>query len=87
MICSTASMSFTVDSVGVRSGELDPFAVAAMKRWARDKAATARRPSTIWRSTSFDLHHLHVAEARRQALEMTRAMACEVEFWNTSIQA
>jgi len=33
--------------------------------------------------TSFDLIVSLSPEAHHRALEMTRAMACEVEFWNT----
>ncbi|HEX6093995.1 MAG TPA: arsenate reductase ArsC [Dongiaceae bacterium] len=72
-----------VDSVGVRGGELDPFAVAAMDEIGID--ISRHRPKTFdnLEDTSFDLIISMSPEAHHQALEMTRTMACEVEFWNT----
>ena len=72
-----------VDSVGVRGGELDPFAVAAMDEIGID--ISRHRPKTFdnLEDTSFDLIISMSPEAHHKALEMTRTMACEVEFWNT----
>jgi protein-tyrosine-phosphatase len=43
------------------------------------------RPKTFdnLEDTSFDLIISMSPEAHHKALEMTRTMACEVEFWNT----
>jgi protein-tyrosine-phosphatase len=72
-----------VDSVGLRAGELDPFAVAVMDEIGIDIAR--HRPKTFdnLEDTSFDLIISMSPEAHHKALEMTRTMACEVEFWNT----
>jgi len=72
-----------VDSVGLRAGELDRFAVAVMDEMGIDIAR--HRPKTFdnLEDTSFDLIISMSPEAHHKALEMTRTMACEVEFWNT----
>ncbi len=72
-----------VDSVGVRIGELDGFAVAAMDEIGIDLAR--HRPKTFddLEDSSFDLVVSLSPEAQHKAVEMTRVMACEVEFWNT----
>jgi len=72
-----------VDSVGIRAGELDPFAVVAMDEIGIDIGR--HRPKTFdnLEDTSFDLIISMSPEAHHRALEMTRTMACEVEFWNT----
>jgi protein-tyrosine-phosphatase len=72
-----------VDSVGVRAGALDPFAVAVMEEIGID--ISRHRPKTFenLEDTSFDLIISLSPEAHHRALEMTRAMACEVELWNT----
>ncbi len=72
-----------VDSVGVRAGGLDPFAVAVMEEIGID--ISRHRPKTFenLEDTSFDLIISLSPEAHHRALEMTRTMACEVELWNT----
>ena len=72
-----------VDSVGVRRGELDPFAVAVMDELGID--ITRHRPKTFddLEDESYDLVISLSPEAQHSAVEMTRTMACEVEFWNT----
>ncbi len=71
------------DSVGVRKGRLDDFAVAAMDEIGIDLGG--HRPKTFedLDDTSFDLVVSLSPEAQHTAVEMTRVMACEVEFWNT----
>jgi len=72
-----------VDSVGVREGELDPFAVAVMEELGIDLAR--HRPKTFddLEDDSFDLVVTLSPEAHHRAIEMTRTMAFDVEFWNT----
>jgi protein-tyrosine-phosphatase len=72
-----------VDSVGVRMGELDGFVVAVMDEIGIDLAR--HRPKTFddLEDSSFDLVVSLSPEAQHKAVEMTRVMACEVEFWNT----
>ena len=72
-----------VDSVGVRTHDFDGFAVAVMDEIGIDIAK--HRPKTFddLEDTSFDLVISLSPEAQHKAVEMTRVMACEVEFWNT----
>jgi len=71
-----------VDSVGVRKGEIDPFAVAAMEEMGIDLSRHRAKTFAQLEDSSFDLIVSLSPEAQHQAVEMTRAMACEVEFWN-----
>lgn len=72
-----------VDSCGVRAGELDPFVVAVLDELGIDRSM--HRPKTFddLEDTSFDLIVSLSPEAQHSAVEMTRTMACDVEFWNT----
>lgn len=72
-----------VRSVGVRAGERDHFAVAVMKEIGID--ITAHTPKSIddLDDTSFDLIITLSPEAHHQALELTRTLAVEVEYWPT----
>jgi len=72
-----------VDSVGVRSGELDPFAVAVMDEIGIDISRHRAKTFDQLEDESFDLIVSLSPEAHHSALEMTRTMACDVEFWNT----
>jgi protein-tyrosine-phosphatase len=72
-----------VDSVGVRAGELDRFAVAAMDEIGIDISRHRSKSFDNLEDTSFDLIISLSPEAHHRALELTRTMACEVEFWNT----
>src|SRR5579872_5322583 len=75
-----------VASAGVRRGELDPFAVAAMDEIGLD--ITKHRPMTFeeledWEGLNFDLIITLAPEAHHKALELTRTIAAEVEYWPT----
>jgi len=72
-----------VESAGVRAGGLDAFAVAAMEEIGID--ISQHKPHTIrdLYDTSFDLIVTLSPEAHHQALELTRTMAVEVEYWPT----
>jgi protein-tyrosine-phosphatase len=72
-----------VDSVGVRGGALDPFAVEAMQEIGI--GLENHRPKTFddLEDSSFDLIVTLSPQAQHRAVEMTRTMACEVEFWHT----
>ena len=72
-----------VQSVGVRPGALDPFAVAVMDEMGIDISRHRRRSFDDLEDDSFDLVISLSPEAQHRAVEMTRHMACEVEFWNT----
>ena len=72
-----------VNSAGVRPGELDPFAVEVMDEIGVD--ITRHRPKSFdeLEDESYDLIVSLSPEAQHRAIELTRAMACEVSFWNT----
>lgn len=75
-----------VGSAGVRKGELDPFAVAAMEEIGLDIAK--HRPMTFeeledWEGLNFDLIITLAPEAHHKALDLTRTLAAEVEYWPT----
>ena len=75
-----------VASAGVRKGELDPFAVAAMDEIGIDIAR--HKPTTFeeleeWEGLNFDLIISLSPEAHHKALELTRTLAAEVEYWPT----
>src|ERR1700678_1507631 len=76
-----------VGSAGVRPGELDPFAVAAMDEIGLD--ISKHRPMTFeeledWEGLNFDLIITLAPEAHHKALDLTRTAAVEVEYWPTS---
>src|SRR5215467_11559078 len=75
-----------VASAGVRHGELDPFAVATMEEAGLDIAK--HRPMTFeeledWEGLNFDLIITLAPEAHHKALELTRTLAADVEYWPT----
>ncbi len=72
-----------VQSAGIRAGELDPFMVAVMNEIGID--VSQHSPHTIeeLNDTSFDLIVSLSPEAHHQALELTRTMAVDVEYWPT----
>jgi len=75
-----------VGSAGVRKGELDPFAVAAMEELGLDIAK--HKPMTFeemeeWEGLNFDLIVTLSPEAHHRALELTRSIAADVEYWPT----
>jgi protein-tyrosine-phosphatase len=75
-----------VGSAGVRKGELDSFAVAAMDEIGLDIAK--HHPMTFeeledWEGLNFDLIVTLAPEAHHKALELTRTIAAEVEYWPT----
>ena len=72
-----------VESAGVREGEPDPFVTVVMDEIGVD--LSAHQPHTLadLHDTSFDLIITLSPEAHHQALELTRTMAVEVEYWPT----
>jgi Protein-tyrosine-phosphatase len=75
--------SVYVASAGVRPDELDPFAVAVMEEIGIDVAR--HRPQTLedLEDAGFDLIVTLSPEAHHRALELTRTLAVEVEYWPT----
>jgi protein-tyrosine-phosphatase len=70
-----------VDSAGVRSAPIDPFAVAVMAEIGIDLKAHQPKRFDELDDTSFDLVISLSPDAQHSAVELTRASACEVEFW------
>jgi len=72
-----------VESAGVRAGGSDAFAVAVMEEIGIDISRHAPRTLRDLNDTSFDFIVTLSPEAHHQALELTRTMAVEVEYWPT----
>jgi len=72
-----------VDSVGVRTRELDGFAIVAMAEIGIDISGHIAKTFDDLEDSSFDLVISLSPEAQHKAVDLTRYMACEVEFWNT----
>jgi protein-tyrosine-phosphatase len=75
-----------VESVGVRKGELDPFAVAALDEIGLDIGR--HRPRTFeeleeYEGLNFDLIVSLAPEAHHKAVGLTRTVAADVEYWPT----
>lgn len=75
--------SLYVASAGVRPDELDPFAVAVMEEIGID--ISKHRPMSIedLEDTGFDLIVTLSPEAHHRALDLTRTLAVDVEYWPT----
>src|SRR3712207_6799509 len=79
--------SVYVQSAGIRKGEADPFMVAALDEIGID--ASKHRPRTLdeleeWEGLNFDLIVSLSPEAHHAALELTRTVAADVEYWPTA---
>ncbi|GAB4174766.1 MAG: arsenate reductase ArsC [Thalassobaculales bacterium] len=72
-----------IDSVGVREGDIDGFAATVMQEIGIDLTRHRAKTFEDLHDTSFDLVVTLSPEAHHRALEMTRTMACEVEYWPT----
>jgi len=75
-----------VGSAGSRKGELDPFAVAVMDEIGLDIGK--HKPMTFeeldeWEGLNFDLIVTLSPEAHHRALELTRTLGADVEYWPT----
>src|SRR3954467_3493613 len=75
-----------VKSAGARRGELDPFAVSVMAELGQD--ISTHKPQTFeeledWEGLNFDLIITLSPEAHHKALELTRTLAADVEYWPT----
>lgn len=72
-----------VDSVGVRAGEPDPFAAAAMAEIGLDLGGHRPKAFDELQDTFYDLIVTLSPEAQHRAVELTRTMDCQVEYWPT----
>lgn len=78
--------SIYVQSAGVRKGEADGFTEAVLAEIGID--ASRHKPRTLreleeWEGLNFDLIISLSPEAHHAALELTRTIAAEVEYWPT----
>jgi protein-tyrosine-phosphatase len=79
--------SIHVGSAGVQKGELDPFAIAVMDEIGID--ISRHKPLTFedleeLEGLNFDLIVTLSPRAHHKALELTRTLAAEVEYWPTA---
>ena len=72
-----------VASCGVRAGESDPFVVAVMDELGIDMRRHRPQSFDELQDASFDLIVSLSPEAHHWAVEMTRTMALEAEYWPT----
>ena len=72
-----------VDSVGVRPGDLDPFAIQVMDEIGIDISRHRSKGFDDLEDESFDEVISLSPDAHHRAIEMTRIMACECVFWKT----
>ena len=72
-----------VDSVGVRTQDVDGFAIAVMDEIGIDISDHQPKTFEDLEDSSFDLVVSLSPEAQHKAVDLTRYMACEVEFWHT----
>src|ERR1700759_2801304 len=75
-----------VKSAGVREGGVDPFLVRVMAELGQD--LSGHKPTTFeeledWEGLNFDLIITLSPEAHHKALELTRTLAADVEYWPT----
>ncbi len=72
-----------VDSTGVRAKEIDGFVIEVMDEIGIDLSKHRPKSFDDLEDTSYDLIISLSPEAQHRAVELTRTMACEVEFWHT----
>jgi len=71
-----------VDSAGVCEGEIDGFAIAVMDEIGIDLTKHRSKTFDDLEDAFFDVVISLSPQAQHKAVEMTRVMACDVEFWN-----
>jgi protein-tyrosine-phosphatase len=72
-----------VDSVGVRRGDVNEFAIAVMDEIGIDLSHHQSKTFDELEDTSFDLIISLTPEAQHSAVELTRTLSAEVEYWAT----
>jgi len=78
--------SIYVQSAGARKGEPDGFALAVLEEIGID--LSRHKPKSVdelaeWEGLNFDLIISLSPEAHHRALELTRTVAADVEYWPT----
>lgn len=71
------------DSVGVRTEEVDPLMVEVMSEIGIDIRRHRGKTFEELSDLSYDLVITLSPEAQHRAMELTRRMACDVEYWPT----
>lgn len=72
-----------VDSVGVRTGQIDHFMVQVMDEIGVDMSEHQAKTFDDLKDDSFDYVISLSPDAQHKAVDLTRYMACELLFWNT----
>jgi protein-tyrosine-phosphatase len=72
-----------VDSAGVKQGGVNGFVIEVMDEIGIEISKHNSKTFNDLEDDSFDVVISLSPEAQHKAVEMTRVMACEVEFWNT----
>ena len=72
-----------VDSVGIRAGELDGFAVEVLDEIGIDLSRHRSKSFDDLEDEYYDLIITLSPEAQHRAVELTRTMAVDLEFWHT----
>lgn len=72
-----------VDSVGVRSGEIDGFAVTVMDEIGIDLTRHHSKTFDDLEDDYFDVVIPLSPQAQHRAVELTRVMSVDIEYWNT----
>ncbi len=72
-----------VDSAGVRSKDIDGYAITVMDEIGIDLSRHHAKTFDDLEDDYFDIVITLSPEAQHSAIELTRVMACDVEFWNT----
>ena len=70
-----------IDSAGVRQGKIDSFAIAVCEEMSVDISQHNSKTFDDLEDTSFDLVVSLTPEAQHRAVELTRTMAVELEYW------
>jgi protein-tyrosine-phosphatase len=73
-----------VQSAGVKRGELDPFAVKVIEEIGIDMSRHKPHTFDDIEDSNFDLVITLAPEAHHKALDLTRTMAMDVEYWPTA---
>ncbi|NQY82551.1 MAG: arsenate reductase ArsC [Alphaproteobacteria bacterium] len=72
-----------VDSAGAREGALDGFVIAVMQEIDIDMSRHHPKSFEELSDNYFNVIIALSPEAQHHAVELTRTLACDVEFWNT----
>lgn len=72
-----------VDSVGIRAGELDGFAIVVLDEIGIDLSRHRSKSFDDLEDEYYDLIITLSPEAQHRAVELTRTMAVDLEFWHT----